>query len=191
MLEQNSEPPTLESLAVLARRADTSARAQLLHRLQDPIFRFCWAQLSDSELAKDATQETAIRILAGLERFRGSSRVKTWALGIALNVCREMRRKMLALSRSTEVGSIPSQECGPDARLCRQERDSQLHALLQRLTDRQREMVALRYFEDLSIEDTARAMNVAPGTVKATIWQALRSMRRNAEQGNGEVTPND
>jgi RNA polymerase sigma-70 factor (ECF subfamily) len=159
--------------------------------LQNPIFRFCWSQLSDAELAKDAAQETAIRILAGLERFRGSSRVKTWALGIALNVCREMRRKMVASSGSSDVGSIPSQECGPDERLCQQERDSQLHALLKCLTGRQREMVALRYFEDLSIEETAQAMNVAPGTVKATIWQALRSMRRNAEQGNGKVTPND
>jgi RNA polymerase sigma factor (sigma-70 family) len=46
------------------------------------------------------------------------------------------------------------------------------------LPERQREAVILRYFEELSVEDTAAAMNCAPGTVKATVHQALRALRK-------------
>ena len=46
------------------------------------------------------------------------------------------------------------------------------------LNERQREAVVLRFFEELSVEDTAAAMNCAPGTVKATVHQALRSLRQ-------------
>jgi RNA polymerase sigma factor (sigma-70 family) len=62
------------------------------------------------------------------------------------------------------------------------ERRNNLHATLSDLPDRQREVVVLRYFEDLSTEQTAVAMNCAVGTVKATLHQALRSLRGKMKQ---------
>jgi RNA polymerase sigma factor (sigma-70 family) len=49
------------------------------------------------------------------------------------------------------------------------------------LPDRQREAIVLRFFEELSVEETAAAMNCAAGTVKATVHQALRAMRARLE----------
>jgi RNA polymerase sigma factor (sigma-70 family) len=50
------------------------------------------------------------------------------------------------------------------------------------LSERQREAVVLRFFEELSVEETAAAMECAPGTVKATVHQALRAMRNKLKQ---------
>ena len=57
-----------------------------------------------------------------------------------------------------------------------------LRTVLKELTCRQREAVMLRFFEQLSVEDSAQAMGCATGTVKATIHQALRALREKLKQ---------
>jgi RNA polymerase sigma factor (sigma-70 family) len=58
------------------------------------------------------------------------------------------------------------------------EQRDRLRAVLDDLPERQREAVVLRFLEELSVEDTAAAMQCATGTVKATVHQALRSLRQ-------------
>src|SRR4051794_41715148 len=67
--------------------------ARLLRGLQDPWYRMCLGLLADADLARDAAQETAVRFLRQLPGFRGHSQLRTWSLGIALNVVREMKRR--------------------------------------------------------------------------------------------------
>src|SRR4051794_41948083 len=67
--------------------------ARLLRGLQDPWYRMCLGLLADADLARDAAQETAVRFLRQLPGFRGDSQLRTWSLGIALNVVREMKRR--------------------------------------------------------------------------------------------------
>ena len=66
----------------------------------------------------------------------------------------------------------------PEAAAELSEQRDRLRAVLGDLPQRQREAVVLRFFEELSVEDTAAAMNCAPGTVKATVHQALRALRQ-------------
>jgi RNA polymerase sigma-70 factor (ECF subfamily) len=159
------------------RRGDCRAQARLLGALQDVWFRFCLSQLRDQDLAADATQETALRFLKQLANFRGESQLQTWSLSIALNVIREIRRKRSPASLesdaqlTTERSSVPSQ-------LENVEEQNQMRQMLTTLPDRQREALTLRFFEDLSVEQTAVAMNCAVGTVKATVHQALRALRQ-------------
>ena len=173
-----------------ARQGNADARAGLLRALQDPIYRFCLSQLADVDSAHDATQETALQILRGLEGFRGDSRIKTWALGIALNVCRQARRQSL---RHRGLGDIQRNEqlstdaAGPSEVAVRREHDQALQDCLQQLPDRQREVVVLRYFEEMKIDEIAQAMNIAPGTVKATLWQALRRLRKQFENDDATM----
>src|SRR5688572_21141212 len=87
-----SSPAPRDPLLIRAKLGDAAARSELLRGLQDPWFRFCDAMLVDPDAARDATQETALRFLTALPRLRGGSTLQTWSLGIALNVCREMKR---------------------------------------------------------------------------------------------------
>ena len=59
----------------------------------------------------------------------------------------------------------------PDEAAGKQEEAEMIRSILEVLPDRQREAIVLRFFEELSIEDAARAMSCAPGTVKATVHQ--------------------
>jgi RNA polymerase sigma-70 factor (ECF subfamily) len=170
-----------------ARRGDRRAQAQLLTALQDVWYRFCLSQLRDADLAADATQETALRFLKQLSGFRGDSQLQTWSLGIALNVAREIRRKQRGDTSTVDPDDAQFAQLAPerssgDLKVEDQEQQSQMKSFLQTLPDRQREAIVLRFFEELSVEQTAAAMNCAVGTVKATVHQALRALRQKMSQ---------
>lgn len=166
----------LEELAQRAADGSLDARESLLRQLQDVIYRFCCSQLHRGELATEATQETALRVLTHLASFRKQSSVRTWALGIALNVCRETRRRVRPGTTDLLDAAEASLE-EPYLVASRQEELDRLYEALQVLTERQRESLVLRYFERLSTEQTAEVMGVAVGTVKATTAQAIQKLR--------------
>ncbi|MBA3775859.1 MAG: RNA polymerase sigma factor [Betaproteobacteria bacterium] len=158
-----------------ARQGDRQAQGALLTRFQNVWFRFALAQLHDADLAADATQETALRFLRQLPTYRGQSQLQTWSLGIALNVIRECRRRRSENLDGTEAQIAAGGD--PTERVELQDERSRVQSALKLLSARQREVLLLRYFEDLSTEQTATAMNCAPGTVKATLHQALRALK--------------
>lgn len=164
-----------------ARRGERDAQSALLRTLADVWFRFCVSQTGDVERARDATQETALRFLNQLHGFRGQSKIETWSLGIAVNVLREQRRDAgrRDVSRLT-IGIQPREFAEMEDRPGRDELEK-LRSVLHELPDRQREAIVLRFFEELSVEETAAAMNCAAGTVKATVHQAIRAMRARLE----------
>ena len=182
--EAASSPRVIEA----ARRGDRAALAQLLRGLQDPWYRLCLGMLRDADLAAEAVQETGLRFLKQVAGFRGESQLRTWSLGIAINVVREMkRRRGRYLSGSAGDGddlAATQDDPGlpPELRCELGEACDALRLTLAQLPDRQREAVVLRYFEDLSVEETARVMGCAAGTVKATVHQALRSLRIRMKQ---------
>jgi RNA polymerase sigma factor (sigma-70 family) len=160
-----------------ARRGDRQAQARLLNALQDVWYRFTLSQLRNSDAAADATQETALRFLKQLSAFRGDSQLQTWSVGIALNVVREMKRKRTFTELDDHLASVRSTEGSNESGIEHEDETVMLKAHLNSLPDRQREAIALRFFEELSVEDTAKTMGCAVGTVKATVHQALRALR--------------
>jgi RNA polymerase sigma-70 factor (ECF subfamily) len=169
-----------------ARRGDHKAQARLLRELQDPWFRLCVSLLGNQNDAQDAVQETALRFLRDLPRFRGESSITTWSMGIAINVTREMRRRKRPNESFDDaqesLAAMPRIARSPDESASLKESHELLRDTLSDLPQRQREAIVLRYFEDLSIDDTAAAMACASGTVKATIHQALRVLRQKLKQ---------
>jgi RNA polymerase sigma-70 factor (ECF subfamily) len=181
-----------DATVLAARCGDLPAQARLLRWLQDPWYRLSLSLLGDVDKAREATQETAVRFLRQLPGFRGESQLRTWALGIAINVAREMRRSPHARAGSLEdwdaVGDArgtgrrpPAPRPPPDVAAEMAEQRDRLRAVLADLPERQREALVLRFFEELSVEDTAAAMNCAAGTVKATVHQALKALRKRLE----------
>jgi len=165
-----------------ARRGDRTAQAALFEQLQDVWFRFCISMLGNAESAREAVQETALRFLQQLGAFRGDSQLRTWSLGIALNVCREFARKNQRRPDSLQyTARRQTSEARPDSIAAEAEQHRRVRGLVDDLPPRQREAMILRYFEQLDTQQTAKVMACATGTVKATVAQALKSLRRRCE----------
>lgn len=170
------------STITAAKAGDRVAQSAIVSLMQDPWYRMCLSLLRDPELARDAAQETALRVLRLIPDFRGESSFSTWSMGIAINVVREMRRKR----RPDLPGDLPDvagdTSSGPEEQVTQSELKGVVASALEKLSDRQREVIVCRYFEEMSTEDTAKAMNCAPGTVKATLHQALRALKGKLKQ---------
>ena len=132
------------------------------------------------ELAVDAfLPETFFKAYRALDSFRGECDEKTWLMRIAINTCRDMRR-----SRWTRhVDRRVTPEMLPEASAPFEERDEELTLALMRLPPKQREAVLLRYYQRMSLAQTAQAMGVTVSTVSKQLGRALRSLRGILEGG--------
>jgi RNA polymerase sigma-70 factor (ECF subfamily) len=146
----------------------------LILELGDQWYRVVVRLVGDVEMAREATQETALRFLKQLPKFEARSGIRTWSLGIAINVAREMQRERKNARLEGEAADVNVE---PQRELEDRERVEMVNGMLDGLPARQREAVLLRYFEELSVEEAASAMGCAAGTVKALVFQGLRAMR--------------
>lgn len=160
-----------------ARAGRRDAQASVLRALQDVWFRFAMGLLGRTDDALDAAQETGLRVLKSIQTFDGRSSLKTWSIGIALNVVRETRRKRGPVLSGYESAEPDKFQESADTSVSRTEDIMRLRQFLGELPERQREAVVLRYFEGLSVEEAAAQMGVAEGTVKASVFQAIASLR--------------
>jgi len=167
-----------------AKLGSREAQTVLLRALQDVWFRLALSLLRNHDLALDAVQESAMRFLKTLPGFRGESQLQTWSLGIVINVAREMRRKARDPSENPTLrfAAMQSRASASDQKSVDAEESDRVREALHSLPERQREAIILRFFEDLSVEEAARAMNCAQGTVKATVHQAIRTLRQKLKQ---------
>lgn len=159
---------------------DRAAFDAIVLRFQDRIYRLCCVWLSDAQHAADASQEVFVRAHRGLRGFRFRAEPFTWLYRTARLVCNEFnrRRSFAPLDREPASGAPM-----PEDYLSRIESAFRVRQLVATLPDRQREVVMLRVFEELSVRDTARAMGCREGTVKALLYKAVRSLRRAVEEG--------
>jgi RNA polymerase sigma-70 factor (ECF subfamily) len=161
-----AEPSETELLAA-CRRGDAEAWDRLFDEHYPATARFVF-QLSPQwarEDVEEICQETFLAAIQQLHSFHGQSRFQTWLFRIATNKSKDYRQKLMAAKRGGRAVTLsldqadpesgltldpPSTRPGPDALLVRQECLHLVGAALERLGDPCQEIIALRYFADLS-----------------------------------------
>ena len=157
-------------------RGDAAAFALFVRRHQDQVYRFAYSLLYRPEDARDVAQEVFLRAMRGLTGFLFQAAPRTWLLKVTRNVCREHNRR---LRRHEDVDDLAARESPVLAAEAVADTDDheRLRQAIAALPERQREVVILRMFEDLSVSDTARAMGCREGTVKAHLNKAVGNLR--------------
>jgi RNA polymerase sigma factor (sigma-70 family) len=168
-------------LIARAQRGDTRAYEELVHAYQGIAFRTAYLVAGGAAEAEDAAQEGFVKAWRALGRFRAGAPFKPWLLRIVANEAHNRRRAagrraQLALRAAAETPSgdaAPS----PEAALVESEQRRHLLAAVNDLPDDQRLVISLRYFAELSEEETAEALALPRGTVKSRTSRALERLR--------------
>ena len=158
---------------------DQRERLTLLMREHgNAIFRMCCLHLRDIQLAEDATQETFLKAYRHLDSFRGACSEKTWLTGIAINVCRDFLRTawLRRVDRSVDISLLP--ECAQ----ADEYRDSTVLTQVMQLPPKLREVILLRYYQELSLKETADALHIGVSAVKARQKKAGDILRRQLKE---------
>ena len=159
-------------------RGDTDAFDVLVRRHQDRLYRMAAVWLHNDQQAADVVQEVFLRSIRGLGAFRFRAAPFTWLYRTTRNVCHEFNRRRRTEPLETEPDD-PSP--GVEQQVTQLDAARNVRSLLSGLPQRQREVVLLRIFEDLSVRDTARAMGCREGTVKALLHKATTRLRQDLE----------
>jgi RNA polymerase sigma-70 factor (ECF subfamily) len=160
------------------RRGEESAFSALVIKYRDAVYRVARRMLGSHEDAADVTQEVFIRAHRALARFDGRSRLYTWLYRITVNLCLDWRTRLRRLPPADLLPDPASVPVSADPELEAAETARAVARAVSALPPRQRAMVVLRLYQDLPYQDIARIMGCSEGTVKATMFAALRRLRR-------------
>ncbi len=176
-------------LVARARQGDEAAFERLVLRHQRYAFNMAYRVLDDYAEAEDATQEAFVRAWRGLPGFRREAKFTTWLYRIVHNLCLNrlprLRRELLQTEPLEEVLANP--DPAPPDRFDAQERMAFLHAQLERLPEKYRLVLTLRYLQDFSYAEIAAALDLPMGTVKTHIHRARRLLTERLRQWEERV----
>jgi len=168
------QSPDEETLVERARRGDPDAFEALVVSYQPLAFRTAFVIAGDAADAEEAAQDAFVKAHRALGRFRSGEPFRPWLLTIVANEARNRRRsrgRRAALALRAADPGAPGED--PEAAALASERRKRLLTAVERLRDDDREVLACRYFLDLSEEETAAALGIARGTVKSRTHRAL------------------
>lgn len=157
----------------MARSEFTLALEMLVQQYQDAMLRYCHCHVLDPEVAREVAQEVFLAAFEGMPRFRGHASIKTWLYSIALKKCLEVGRNSArreALTSAHQRLIAQRVHCDPPVQpeeTWSQARQRQLvWQALRRLRGQERELVVLRFLEDLTYDEMAQILKVSKRTVE-------------------------
>lgn len=151
---------------------DPSAFETLVDRYQNVLFTVAFRLLGDYEEARDAAQNTFLKVYDKLSTFDQQQRFFSWMYRILVNECLNARRRP-ALQRLDDDG--PKAGTAPDAVETR-ERRRDVKAAILALPPAYREVIVLRHFAAMSYEDMSAAIGVPAKTVKSRLYSARQQL---------------
>ncbi len=172
------QPPGEETLVERARRGDPGAFEALVLSYQSLAFRTAFVIAGNAADAEEAAQDAFVKAHRALGRFRSGQPFRPWLLTIVANEARNRRRtrgRRAALALRAADPGAPGED--PEAAALASERRERLLTAVERLRDDDREVLACRYFLELSEEETAAALGIARGTVKSRTHRALERLQ--------------
>ena len=187
-----SQPYTLrtstdQDLARRMARGDTKALEELMRIYNRRLFRTARAILRDDAAAEDALQEAYLRAYGSIGTFRGDAQLSTWLVRIVANEALARRRKeqrraqVLPLHGGEEgqerVENSMDEREGPQGHAERVEVRRLLEAKIDALPDGYRTVFVLRALEELSVEETAAALDIPAATVRTRFFRARGLLR--------------
>ncbi len=175
------------------RRGDSGAIERLILKYQNRIYNVILKICANTDDAADLTQDTFVKVLENIDRFRGQSSFYTWAFRIAVNLtlsyCKRNVRLGITSLDTEDYGSgdrakaalkdFLADDSSPDPAAVAQNKELCTLAIkaLMKLDEVQRTVVVLRDIEDMSYAQIAEVLDVELGTVKSRLSRARGNLR--------------
>ncbi|MHB1862828.1 MAG: RNA polymerase sigma factor [Gemmatimonadaceae bacterium] len=191
-------PPALDlanlpdaDVVALAQRGRDAAYRELIRRYERPVFSLVFRMVRDRELAEDLSQDTFIKVLQHIDRYRPEFKFSSWLFKIANNVAIDhLRRRQLdtvsmdgsphaVTSDAVEATSfdVSSRDESALDRMEARELGSAIESAIAQLRPEYRACILLRHVEDKSYEEIAATLDLPLGTVKTYIHRARHELR--------------
>ena len=165
--------------AARLRRGDTSGLAGLMGRHQDRLFRYLLRLLGDEAVAEDTFQQTWVRVAERIGRYDLSRPFGPWLFAVARNLALDhLRRQRTASLDEVDEPTAPAGADGdPLALAAAGQRRARVAEAVAALAPLDREVLSLRFEEELPLPQLAETLGVPVPTAKARLYRALARLR--------------
>ena len=189
-----AEQTERENMAIARglKRQDPELLDQLIELYQHRLLRYLLFLTGKREVAEDLFQETWMRVLLRGAQYNGKARFDTWLFTIARNLVIDLSRKrtMASLDEMSEAGedsearplAIAIDGPSPLEQFQSREDSAEIAEVLLKLEPNYREVLVLRFHEELSLEEIARMTNAPLSTVKSRLYRGLAALKPEVER---------
>jgi len=172
------------------KRQDAELLDQLIELYQHRLLRYLLFLTGKREVAEDLFQETWMRVLLRGAQYNGKARFDTWLFTIARNLVIDLSRKrtMASLDEMSEGGDderpfeIAMTGPSPLDQFQSREDSAEVSEVLLKLEPTYREVLVLRFYEELSLEEIAGVTRAPLSTVKSRLYRGLAALRPEMEE---------
>jgi RNA polymerase sigma-70 factor (ECF subfamily) len=176
-------------------KGDQKAYAQLMERYRDSVYFMLLKMVNNKDDADDLTIEAFGKAFKRLNQYAPTYAFSTWLFKIATNNCIDFirRKKMVIYSIDKKFENadgdqmsvdIKALELNPEENMVKKQKVILMRSVVDKLKPRYKQLVEMRYFEELSYEEISDKLNLPLGTVKAQLFRArefLANILRNTE----------
>jgi RNA polymerase sigma-70 factor, ECF subfamily len=171
---------TDDELMLAYRGGEHAAFDALFERYRDPIWRFFRRRIPDLQRAEELTQDTFLAVVRGARRYEPRSTFRSYLFGIAFNVLSTSRRE------NRREAMAPLDDVNPVAPGCDATAVLWVRRALAELDERDRDVLMLREYDQLSYDEIAQLTGVVVGTVRSRLFRARLALK---EKLVGPVEP--
>lgn len=176
-------------------RGDHKAFTELVERMERPLINFIYQYVGSRDIAEDIFQETFIRVMKSIRRYKPTASLTTWIFTIARNLCLDhakyqKRHKTISIDRNDEEDGIADQPRviylrealasaveSPHDRCEKSEESEALTNALKELSPVKRESLILRIFHGIPYQDIAKITDAPVGTAKYRVHEAIEDLQ--------------
>ncbi len=177
-----------QRLAKLASKGDRSAFEQLVDLYKEKIYYLAYRMLGNRQESEDVIQETFLRVYKNFDRYDHNQKFSTWIYRIATNLCIDrLRKRKASYSLDAEIGDgdgmdgydrLTSEEPTPEKQLMISETQSHIRNAIDKLPEKYKSVVVLRYLHDLSLQEISDIMDMPVTTIKTRIHRGREALRK-------------
>ncbi|GGO05254.1 RNA polymerase sigma factor [Saccharibacillus kuerlensis] len=180
-----SEPLTERELLMQIRQGDKQRYALIVDQYKNKIYGLLRGMGAGHQDAQDLAQETFIRAYRKLGDLKEEERFSAWIYSIAVNAMRDFTRKRRPLYIEDENIAEPRSDDTPERQVLELEMRREVHRLLERLPEKYRIVLLLRYTNELSYEEIAGITGLSANQVKNRIYRAKKSLYKKVQAEGG------
>jgi RNA polymerase sigma-70 factor, ECF subfamily len=174
----NRNTDTDDQLVARVKGGDTRAFEELVLRYQKSIYYFVLRLLKNPSDAEDAVQKIFLLAYKNIGGFRADSTFKTWLYRIGINQCHNFFRQ----NKNREFASIDDLplvdvQADPEGDLADKEKMAALRTAVEKLPHKQRMVVTLRIYQELTFEEIGEALQIRANSAKVNFHHALEKLR--------------
>lgn len=169
-----------EKKVAKAQDGDKESLIELIMQRQNQFYRIAYSYLGNEQKVFDALQETIIKSFHSITKLREKSYFYTWYISILRNTCKKM-----IISDSNIVYVSDFIENNIDCGNFNEEKMDLFNGIMQ-LKEKFREIIYLRYIEDLTIKEISEILNCPEGTVKSRIYYGVLKLKEYVQIKEGD-----